>query len=82
MNAYLVHNVYRFRKDLIIEGHFLMNMKIGNKLKYKEYEFVVKGIVLGNHSNFKKDAQSIVLEPVVKIENEQILINQMLEIDD
>lgn len=81
MEAYFVKSVSRLRKDLIVDGKFLNSFKIGTKLKYLTYEFVVKGVILGErNSTFKNlNNQSIVLEPIPKIEDEQILINKILE---
>lgn len=79
MQAYLVKSVYRLRRDIIVDGEFLTTVKIGSKLKFGHHEFLVKGITLGGHSTKKKEP-SILLEPMPKIEDEKILLNQVLEI--
>ena len=79
MQAYLVKSVYRLRKDIVVDGEFLTTVKIGSKLKFGSHEFLVKGITLGG-STIKRKEPSILLEPIPKIEDEKILLNQVLEI--
>lgn len=79
MQAYLVKSVFRLRRDLIVDGDFLNKIKIGTKLKCQNYEFLVKGVTLGLRSAKYENKSGILLEPMSKIDDEKILINQILE---
>lgn len=79
MQAYLIKSVYRLRKDIIVDGDFLSTIKIGSTLKYQDYKFLVKGVGLGLRSNNYENKPSILLEPLLKNMDENVLINQILE---
>lgn len=79
MQAYLVKSVYRLRKDIIVDGDFLTAVKIGSKLKCQNYEFLVKGVGLGLRSANYENKPGILLEPMCKMIDETILVNQILE---
>lgn len=80
MKAYLVKNVTRFQKNIIVDGKFLSSFKIGSKLTCLGHEFLVKGIVLGDNASKQPNTQSILLEPVITLEDETIFIDQTLEL--
>ena len=80
MHAYLIKNVIRLRKDLIVEGDFLIKLKIGDKLKLDEYEFLIKGVALGLRNFQKNHTPSMLMETSKKIDDEKLLIGKTLEL--
>ncbi len=80
MQAYLIKNITRLRKDFIVDGEFLMTLKIGTKLKVENYEFLLKGVALGTRSPIVVKNSSILIEPKDKIEDYSCLLGKTLEI--